>query len=287
MGLGRAFIGISGWRYDGWRGDFYPKGMPQRLELAYVSERLNSLEINGSFYSLQRPSSFAAWAEQTPGDFVFAVKGGRYITHMLRLRQAGAALGNFFASGVLALEQRLGPVLWQLPARQAFDAEVLVEFFDQLPRTTAEAAELGGRHDEKLKHEPWLAVRESRDLRHALEVRHDSFASPESEAVLSRAGVALVVSDGAGTWPTIRRVTADFVYVRLHGGEELYASGYSAESLRAWADEVIGWLDGSGSPDRRPRDVYVYFDNDIKGYAPWDALELARLVREGSAGRGA
>ncbi|WP_210505832.1 DUF72 domain-containing protein [Naasia sp. SYSU D00057] len=284
MSAARAYIGISGWRYGGWRGDFYPKGLPQRRELEYAAERFGSVEINGSFYSLQRPSSYRAWAEQTPEDFVFAVKGGRYITHMLRLRNADAALGNFFASGLLALEQRLGPVLWQLPGRERFDAEVLDAFLGRLPRTTAEAAEVGRRHDEKLKGEPELGVRESRRIRHALEVRHASFDGPECAEVLARHGVALVVSDGATEWPMIGRVeTADFVYVRLHGGEELYVSGYSPEELRAWASEVLGWLDGSGSADGRPRDVYVYFDNDAKGFAPWDALELQRLVREGSA----
>jgi uncharacterized protein YecE (DUF72 family) len=281
---GRAFIGISGWRYRGWRGDFYPKGLQQRRELEYAAERFGSVEINGSFYSLQRPSSYRTWAEQTPEGFVFAVKGGRYITHMLRMRNADAALGNFFASGPLALEQRLGPVLWQLPAREQFDAAVLDDFLGRLPKTTAEAAEVGRKHDEKLKGEPELGVRESRPIRHALEVRHASFDTPECAEVLARHGVALVVSDGATRWPMIGRVeTADFVYVRLHGGEELYVSGYSPEELQAWATEVRGWLDGSGAADGRPRDVYVYFDNDAKGFAPWDALELQRLVREGSA----
>ncbi len=280
----RAYIGISGWRYRGWRGDFYPKGLPQRLELTYAAERFGSVEINGSFYSLQRPSSYRAWAEQTPEDFVFAVKGGRYITHMLRMRGAEAALGNFFASGVIALEERLGPVLWQLPGRQAFEPETLDAFLAQLPHTTAEAAELGKRHDEKLKGEPELSVREPRPIRHALEVRHPSWDSEECEEVLRRHGVALVVSDGAGKWPMIRRVTtADFVYVRLHGGDELYVSGYSPEELSAWAAEVGGWLDGS--PDGKPRDVYVYFDNDAKGFAPWDALELQRLLGEGRSAR--
>jgi uncharacterized protein YecE (DUF72 family) len=281
-----ARIGISGWRYRGWRGDFYPKGLPQRLELTYAAERFGSVEINGSFYSLQRPSSYRSWSEQTPDDFVFAVKGGRYITHMLRMRGAEAALGNFFASGVLSLEHRLGPVLWQLPARQGFEPEVVDAFLAQLPKTTVEAAEVGRRHDEKLKGEPDLSVLTSRPIRHALEVRHASWDSDDCEEVLRRHGVALVVSDGAGKWPMIRRVTtADFVYVRLHGGDELYVSGYSPDELKAWADETLGWLDGGGTADGRERDVYVYFDNDVKGFAPWDALELQRLIREDRAAR--
>jgi uncharacterized protein YecE (DUF72 family) len=286
MSVGRAFVGISGWRYKGWRGDFYPKGLPQRLELAYAAERMNSVEINGSFYSLQRPTSYRRWAEQTGEDFVFAVKGGRYITHMLRLQNAEGALGNFFASGVLGLGRHLGPVLWQLPERQEFDSDVLDAFCRQLPATTAEAAELGRRHDDKLKSEPDLAVPEVRPLRHALEVRHSSFDSPECEEVLRRHGVALVISDGAGKWPMLRRIeTADFVYVRLHGGDELYVSGYSSDELSVWAEDVLGWLDGTRCADHRQRDVYVYFDNDVKGFAPWDALELQRRVREGLAAR--
>ncbi|BDZ46781.1 DUF72 domain-containing protein [Naasia aerilata] len=286
MSVGRPFIGISGWRYKGWRGDFYPKGLAQRLELSYAAERMNSVEINGSFYSLQRPTSFKNWAEQTPEDFQFAVKGGRYITHMLRLQNADRALGNFFASGLLALGRRLGPVLWQLPERQQFDAEVLDAFCAQLPRTTAAAAEVGRGHDDKLKSEPELAVPEVLPIRHALEVRHASFDSAECEEILRRHRVSLVVSDGAEKWPMLRRVdTSDFVYVRLHGGSELYVSGYSAEELRVWAEEVLGWLDGTGCSDGLPRDVFVYFDNDVKGFAPWDALELQRRVQEGLAAR--
>ncbi|MCU1571491.1 MAG: hypothetical protein JWR33_2232 [Naasia sp.] len=278
---GRAYIGISGWRYARWRGDFYPKGLQQRRELEYAAERFNSVEINGSFYSLQRPSSYRAWAAQTPPGFVFAVKGGRYITHMLRLQNADAALGNFFASGVLALEDRLGPVLWQLPGRQEFEADRVAAFLSRLPRSTRAAEQVVLHRDEKLKGEPVLAAQSDLPIRHALEVRHESWATEEAEELLREHDVSFVVSDGAGAWPLLRRITSDHVYVRLHGDEELYVSGYSPAALAGWAGEVRGWLDGSGCPDGRPRDVYVYFDNDAKGYAPWDALELTRLVRDG------
>ena len=275
----RAYIGISGWRYARWRGDFYPTGLPQRRELEYAAERLDSVEINGSFYSLQRPSSYLAWAAQTPEDFVFAVKGGRYLTHMLRLRGVESALGNFFASGVLALGQRLGPVLWQLPERQEFDAALVDDFLSRLPRSTAAAAAVGSQHDDKLKTEPYLTVIEDQLIQHALEARHESWASDECAALLERHGVALVVSDGAGEWPIIDRVTADFAYLRLHGDTELYVSGYSADALAGWAARIRALLDGSGADDGRPRDVYVYFDNDAKGFAPHDAVELRRLVQ--------
>src|SRR3954466_13617496 len=144
-------IGISGWTYGPWRGTFYPKGLAQKNELAYASRELNSIEINGSFYSLQRPSSYALWREQTPDGFVFSVKAGRFITHMKKLRGVESALANFFASGLLALREKLGPILWQLPPSLGFDADRLRDFFDLLPRDTQAAARLARRHDDKLK----------------------------------------------------------------------------------------------------------------------------------------
>jgi uncharacterized protein YecE (DUF72 family) len=168
-------IGVSGWRYAPWRGRFYPRGLPQRDELAYASERLGAIEINGTFYSLQRPERFATWYAQSPRDFRFAVKGSRFITHMKRLRDVGVALANFTASGVLRLEEKLGPILWQLPASFAFDAERVDAFLGRLPRDFAAAARLGRRHDRRLRARAWLRYRENRAIRHALEVRHESF----------------------------------------------------------------------------------------------------------------
>lgn len=274
-GTGRALVGISGWTYPGWRGDFYPAGLPQRAELAYAAERLTSIEVNGSFYSLQRPTSYAAWRDATPAGFVLAVKGGRFITHMRRLVDVETPLANFFASGVLALEEKTGPFLWQLPPTLAFDEAVLDRFLGLLPRTTVEAAALARRHDDKVK--PDRALTETGldlPLRHAVEVRHASFADPRATRVLDSHGVALVVADTAGRFPALREQTADFDYVRLHGDAELYASGYGAEALDRWAATVAGWT-GEG------RDVHVYFDNDAKGFAPHDAMAL--LARLGSA----
>ncbi|HSE10655.1 MAG TPA: DUF72 domain-containing protein [Nocardioidaceae bacterium] len=270
--MARIRIGISGWNYPGWRGDFYPKGLVQRRELAYAAQRFGSIEINGSFYSLQRPSSYAAWREQTPDDFVFAVKGGRFITHMKKLAGVEAPLANFFASGVLALGPKLGPVLWQLPPTLGFDADRLASFFAQLPRTTGAAAELAKRHDAKLRDDRALTVaEEDRPVRHALEVRHHSFATPEAVALLRAHDIAFVVADTAGRWPLVEEVTSDHMYLRLHGDLELYASGYTPEALDRWASKVTRWAGGG-------LDVYVYFDNDAKGYAPHDAMALIERV---------
>jgi len=273
-----ARVGISGWTYPPWRGVFYPKGLPHRRELEYASHRLNSIEINGSFYAIQRPSSYLTWKEQTPDDFVFSVKGGRFITHMKKLRGVETPLANFFASGVLALEEKLGPLLWQLPPNLGYDRERLASFFDALPRTTGQAMQLAKQHDERLADRAWLESVADRPLRHALEVRHQSFKQPEFVDLLRQHDIALVVADTAGKWPLMEEVTSDFVYVRLHGDKELYVSGYSEEALGVWAAKVRGWLSGGACPDGVGRDVHVYFDNDVKVRAPYDAMRLAELL---------
>jgi uncharacterized protein YecE (DUF72 family) len=268
---GRIHVGISGWRYPAWRGDFYPKGLPQRRELEYAAEHLTSIEINGSFYSLQRPSSYAAWRAGTPDGFVFAVKGGRYVTHLKRLVDVDTALANFFASGVLALGPKLGPVLWQLPETLRFDADVLDDFLGRLPRSTTELAALAAGHDDKLTGDRALTTAESdRPVRHALEFRSPTFAVPEAMEVLRRHGVACVLADTAGRWPKVDEDTGPIRYARLHGDQELYASGYTDRALGQWAD----WCRRAAETS----DVFVYFDNDMKGFAPRDAMALiARL----------
>jgi len=261
-------VGISGWRYAGWRGDFYPVGLAQRRELEYASRRLTSIEVNGSFYSLQRPSSYAAWRAETPDDFVFSVKGGRFITHLKRLVDVEVALANFFASGVLALGPKLGPVLWQLPERLTFDPDVLERFFALLPRSTGAAAELARRHDAKVKDDRVLTeTEEDRPLRHALEFRSATFAVEAAYELMRRHDVGCVVADTAGRWPKVEQVTTDLMYARLHGDQELYASGYSDAALDEWAAHCRSW-------EAEGCEVFVYFDNDIKGYAPYDAMRL-------------
>lgn len=285
----RVRIGISGWRYAPWRGEFYPKGLRQADELRFAAERFSSIEINGSFYSLKTPKFYANAYAATPPDFVFALKASRYITHMLRLKNAETALANLFASGLLGLEDKLGPLLWQFPPTLAFD-ERFAAFFQRLPRDTREAAKLAYRHDERVKTAAFgSSVR--RELRHAVEIRHPSFCVPSFIELLRREGIALVVADTAGHFPYLEDVTADFVYVRLHGDEEIYRSGYTPKAIAHWARRVRAWSRGRSpeSPvlvsnvapaERASRDVYVYFDNDVKVRAPFDAQALARATSQ-------
>src|SRR6266545_144653 len=230
---GELRFGISGWRYPGWRGKFYPKGLPQRRELEYASRILNSVELNGSFYSLQLPSSYQRWYSETPDDFVFAIKGPRYITHMKKLRHVKVPLANFFASGVLALREKIGPILWQLPPNLSWNKERLEEFFE----------------------------------------------------LLREHNIAFVFADTARKFPYAEDLTADLVYIRLHGAKKLYVSGYNNRALDCWANCIELWR-----TSKQPRnaktvthakaraknlDVFVYFDNDAKVHAPFDAQRLA------------
>jgi uncharacterized protein YecE (DUF72 family) len=281
-------VGISGWRYAGWRGQFYPAGLPQRRELEFAARHFDSIELNGSFYSLQRPECYSAWARQTPRGFVFAVKGSRYITHMLKLKRVEVPLANFFASGLSCLEEKLGPILWQFPAQLPFDGR-FEEFIELLPRDTLGAAELARRHDARLRGRSALHWSVRRRILHAFEVRHPSFCCPEFVQLLRRHGIALVVADTAGRFPYLEDVTASFVYVRLHGDEQLYVSGYGARAIERWAARVHAWSSGGEpkdavracdepAPRRTRRDVFVYFDNDAKVRAPYDAMALRRAL---------
>ncbi len=281
---GKIHIGISGWRYKGWRGVFYPEKLPQSRELEFASRKFDTIELNGSFYSLHRPQSFLQWHSQTPQDFTFAIKGSRYITHMLRLRNVEGALANFFAQGLLHFGAKLGPILWQLPPNFTFEPERLEQFFSLLPRTLKQAAELARNHDDRLKDRSWFQVREDAPLRHALEIRHESFVTERFIRLLRRYGVGSVVADTV-EWPLLMDVTSNFVYCRLHGSEVLYASGYEVDALDVWARRVVAWAQGEEVADgrkasardaakRKRRDVFVYFDNDMKVRAPFDAEQL-------------
>ena len=285
---GEVRIGVSGWRYKGWRGAFYPRELAHRRELEYAAGIFGSVEINGTFYSLQRPASFARWAESTPDHFVFAVKGSRYITHMLRLTKIRQPLANFFASGVLRLGRKLGPILWQFPEQFRFQAEKIEAFFEMLPRDASAALKLARRHDKRVSGRSWLRISENRPLRYAMEVRHPSFVDPEFIKLLRRYEIALVCAD-AVSWPRLMDLTSDFVYCRLHGSEQLYASGYDGKSLDQWAERVAAWGRGSEpgdaervidrpAPKRAKRDVFFYFDNDAKVRAPVDAQGLMKRV---------
>ncbi|SDS02828.1 DUF72 domain-containing protein [Microlunatus soli] len=271
-------VGISGWTYQPWRGSFYPAGLPHRQELGYAAERLTSIEVNGTFYALQRPSSFANWREQTPDDFVFSVKGGRFITHMKRLLDPQLSLANFFASGPLALADKLGPMLWQLAPDLTYDAGRLTAFFDALPRTHAEAIAVGSEHDDRLDQDRvhLQSATPERPIRHAVEVRNDTFNTPELIDLLHDHRIALVIADTAGRWPQIEQLTTDFGYLRLHGADELYVSGYPPSALDAWADKINSWAD-------QVDDVFVYFDNDAKVRAPYDAIGLIERLSESTS----
>jgi uncharacterized protein YecE (DUF72 family) len=282
-------IGISGWRYPPWRGVFYPAGLVQARELEYAARFLPTIEINGSFYSLQRPASYAAWYAATPPGFVFAVKGNRFITHMLKLRGIETPLANVLASGMFALREKLGPILWQFPPQLRFEPDKIESFLRMLPRDTGEALALARRHDDKMHGREWLEIDTVRPLRHAIEIRHDSFRDEAFIALLRTYNVALVVADSAGKFPNDEDVTADFMYIRLHGEHELYASGYEDDALARWADKIRWWSEGKQPPDARlvsrvapaaaaRRDVYCYFDNDIKVRAPFDARRLMALL---------
>jgi uncharacterized protein YecE (DUF72 family) len=285
---GEVRIGVSGWRYKGWRGAFYPQELAHRRELEYAADIFGSVEVNGTYYSLQRPASFARWVESTPDHFVFAVKGSRYITHMLRLTKVRQPLANFFASGVLRLGRKLGPILWQFPEQFRFQAKKIEAFFEMLPRDTNAALKLARRHDKRVSGRSWLRISENRPLRYAMEVRHSSFVDPEFIKLLRRYEIALVCAD-AVSWPRLMDLTSDFVYCRLHGSEQLYASGYDGKSLDQWAERVAAWARGSEpgdaervidrpAPKRARRDVFVYFDNDAKVRAPVDAHGLMERV---------
>jgi uncharacterized protein YecE (DUF72 family) len=287
--MGTLHIGISGWRYEPWRGVFYPPGLVQARELDYAARALPTIEINGSFYSLQRPSSYAAWYAATPPGFVFAVKGNRFLTHMLKLRGVETPLANVLASGMLALREKLGPILWQFPPQLRFDADKIEGFLRLLPHDTGQALAIARGHNEKMAGRAYLQIDAVRPLRHAIEVRHESFRDPAFIALLRKYNVALVVADTAGKWPDFEDVTADFVYIRLHGEHELYASGYEEAALGRWAERIRAWAAGLQPDDARlassvapapgtGRDVYCYFDNDIKVRAPFDALRLMEML---------
>lgn len=291
--MGARYIGISGWRYEPWRGVFYPRGLAQHRELEYASRQLPTIEINGTHYSLQRPECFDAWYKATPPGFVFAVKGSRFITHMKRLNDIEKPLANFFAQGVLALEEKLGPLLWQFPPSFRFDAGKLEAFFGLLPRDTDQAMALARRRDYRMTGRAKLTCRTHQELRHAIEIRHESFRDPAFVKLLRRHRIALVVADTAGKWPYVEDVTADFMYLRLHGDKEIYKSGYDDGALDRWAERIRAWSAGGepadarkiaafGPPGKKSRDVYCYFDNDMKVHAPFDALGLIeRLDKRG------
>jgi uncharacterized protein YecE (DUF72 family) len=281
---GAIRIGIAGWNFAEWRGEFYPKGLPQKQELAFASKALRTIEINGTFYSYQKPESFAAWAKETPDTFRFTVKGHQLVTHLKRLKEVEIPLANFFASGPLALGKKLGPFVWQLPPNLSYDADRMEAFLSLLPKTPAALVALAGKHDERLKAPPFLDIGEITTVRHAIEVRHKSFADPAFVAQMRKRNVALVTAD-TDDWPTMD-VTADFAYLRLQGapGKERYEDA----ELDLWAARLKALSEGSAMPETRlvdtppsagaPRDVFAYFVSTDKVHAPRNAMYLMQQL---------
>ncbi len=284
-------IGISGWTYKGWKGTFYPEKLPARDELSFASRELPTIEINGTFYSLQRPSSYQHWYDLTPKGFVFSVKANRYITHIKRLNDVAVPVANFIASGPLALKEKLGPFLWQFPPSMTFDPERFEKFLKLLPKNFKEASKLAQNSDlpgERI----YIDEKLNLPIRHAVEIRHESFLNPWFVDLLREHNVAIVFADTAGKWPYLEDITSDFIYVRLHGDSELYVSGYDKRSLDFWGERVKTWKQGleakdkltitDESPPVKERDVFVYFDNDAKVRAPVDAKSLINRIKENS-----
>jgi uncharacterized protein YecE (DUF72 family) len=260
------YIGVGGWTYEPWRGSFYPTDLPQKRELEHMSRALTSIEINGTYYGSQKPESFIKWREETPANFIFSVKGPRFATNRRALAESADSIARFFASGVLELKDKLGPINWQFMATKKFDAEDFGKFLALLP------TEIGGRK-----------------IRHAVEVRHESFRTPAFVALARKHRVAIVIA-GDSEFPSIPDITADFVYLRIMGTQEKPKTGYSTKALDQWAERANIFAAGSVPKDlesiaspaaKTPRDVFLYVISGFKENNPRAAEALiGRLEKE-------
>lgn len=285
---GTIRLGTAGWVFAPWRGSFYDKGLPQKRELGFASARLGAIEINATFYSHQKPASFANWAAETPDGFVFTVKGHQLVTHLKKLNDVEIPLANFFASGVLALGARLGPFCWQLPGNLTYSPERMEKFLALLPQTPGQLVALAGKADDRLKTEPYLDAKGIETVRHAIEVRHPSFAVPGFLAQLRQYNVALVTSDTA-EWPGFDQ-TADFAYLRLQGAPGADHYSETERSVRAgWLADLAHGRATAGAPtieaaeaDPPSRDVFAFFVSTDKENAPANARAvMAQLGLKG------
>jgi uncharacterized protein YecE (DUF72 family) len=258
-------VGIGGWTFAPWRGVFYPKGLPHAQELSYAANHLTSIEINGTFYRTQTPATFRKWASEVPDGFVFSVKGHQRVTHRRELKDARESIDHFLNSGVLELGDRLGPLLWQFPPYKKFDALDFGGFLEQLPK------EFGGRQ-----------------LRHVVEVRHNSFLVPEFVDLLRQSGTAVVFSEHE-TYPAIADVTTDFLYLRLQKADDTIETGYPPKAIADWAGRIKSWLDGRAPTDlphlektkskSKLKDVFVYFIHEGKVRAPAAGMKLIEFLK--------
>jgi uncharacterized protein YecE (DUF72 family) len=266
-GKSHIYAGIGGWTFEPWRGSFYPKGLAHAKELAYASQHLTSIEVNGTFYRTQTPATFRKWASEVPDGFVFAIKGSRYVTNRRVLKEAGESIERFLDSGVTELGDKLGPLLWQFAPFKKFDEADFGGFLELLPETF-----------------------DGRALRHVVEVRHDSFKSPEFIALLRKFKTAVVYTDHA-TYPNIADVTTDFVYARLQRGEDTIPTAYPPKEINAWAKRLGAWaqgkepadlprVDGKHKPKVAPRDVFAYVIHEGKVRAPAAAMALIERVKD-------
>lgn len=265
---GTIRVGIGGWVFEPWRGAFYPDKWPQKRELEYAAQRLGSIEINGTYYGSQKPESFARWHAETPDDFVFAVKGSRYITNRRVLAEAGASIERFFAGGVMELKEKLGPINWQFMPTKQFDPDDFEAFLKLLPNTV-----------------------DGVTIRHAVEVRHDSFRTPDFIALLRHHGVAAIAAADSD-YTQIADLTAHFVYARIMGTTEAQPEGYTPAELDHWAQRARTWAEGAmpddlepvapDPPKRQPRDVFLYVISGDKVRNPAAAMALTqRLAAKG------
>ncbi len=266
-------VGTSGWSYPHWSRTFYPSKLRASDALAFIGTRFDSVEVNGTFYSLITPQVAEAWRACVPAGFLFSVKASRYVTHMKKLGGGASPVANFFAQGILRLGVALGPVLWQLPPTLSFSLDRARAFLDLLPRDFRDAERLARRHDERVSGRCALRAPDGRDapMRHAFEVRHESWLQDDALRLLEEHDVALVAADTAGKHPASFTRTASFAYARLHGSRVLYGSRYTDAELEAWATRIDGWRKTGAT-------VFVYFDNDNRAYAPSDAERLRARV---------
>ena len=259
-------VGIGGWTFEPWQdGVFYPKGLPKARQLAHASRHVTSIEINSTYYSSQKPETFRRWAAETPDDFIFSVKASRFATNRRVLAEAGDSIERFVGSGIAELKQKLGPILWQFAPTKKFDPDDFGTFLEMLPKTL-----------------------DGRPLRHAVEVRNESFIVPSFAALAKQYAVAIVFADSA-KYPMIADVTTDFVYARLQDAKEDVVTGYAAPVIRKWAERAHAWPQGADVKDlahagktavaKKKRDVFVYMINGAKERAPAAAMALLEKLK--------
>jgi uncharacterized protein YecE (DUF72 family) len=265
--VGQIFVGIGGWTFEPWRGVFYPKGLPHAQELAYAAQRLTSIEVNGTFYRTQAPATFRKWASEVPAGFVFALKGPRFAVNRRVLKEAGDSIKRFLDSGVTELGEHLGPLLWQFAPTKKFDAADFGGFLELLPNKF-----------------------DGRALRHVIEVRHDSFCTPEFISLLRRFAMPAVYTDHL-RYPNIADITGDFVYARLQRGKDTIPTAYPPKELDAWAGRLQLWtqgrmpddlprLDPAAKPKPAPRNVFAYVIHEGKVRAPAGAMALIERITD-------